>query len=379
MNILIAADLVPTRSNEKKFEDNNLESLLGEKLLRIWNEANFRIFNLEAPITNISTPIAKLGPNIKIRENTLNGIIGLKPSLILLANNHIMDHGEQGYYKTKEILKRNSIKYIGMGDNLEEAADTHTIIKNDIKVGVYNLSENEFSGATTENPGANTLNVFKSFKHIKDLKEKSDLVIVVFHGGKEHYQYPSPFLQQLCRAFVDNGADLVICQHSHVIGCEEVYNNKTIVYGQGNFIFDYSENLLWQESLIINVNIKNSSSYSLSYYPIVKKGNTVKLAEEHKSQKILSEFQKRSHQIKSNDFVANNYKKFVEANRVHYLYTIFGFGKWISRLDNRILNGFLLKKTLKSSKLLPVLNYLQCESHFESVLSILNEEVRKNG
>ena len=62
----------------------------------------------------------------------------------------------------------------------------------------------------------------------------------IINGGKEHYRYPSPDLQKICRKFIDKGADLVVCQHSHCIGCEEKYNHGTIVYGQWNFLFDRS-------------------------------------------------------------------------------------------------------------------------------------------
>ena len=67
---------------------------------------------------------------------------------------------------------------------------------------------------------------------------KCDYTIVLYHGGKEYYRYPSPNLQRVCRYMIEKGTDLVICQHSHCIGCEENYLSGKIVYGQGNFIFD---------------------------------------------------------------------------------------------------------------------------------------------
>lgn len=68
-----------------------------------------------------------------------------------------------------------------------------------------------------------------------------DYTIVLYHGGKEHYRFPSPNLQKYCRKFIEKGANIVICQHSHCIGCEENYKNGKIIYGQGNFLFDDSD------------------------------------------------------------------------------------------------------------------------------------------
>lgn len=65
------------------------------------------------------------------------------------------------------------------------------------------------------------------------------------------------------------GADIIICQHSHCIGCFENYENSTIIYGQGNFIFDDSQSEYWKTSLLINIEIKDE--FKIQYIPIVKK------------------------------------------------------------------------------------------------------------
>ena len=78
----------------------------------------------------------------------------------------------------------------------------------------------------------------ESLDHIQNLKDQCDYVIVLYHGGKEHYRYPSPYLQRVARKMVEKGADLVVCQHSHCIGCYEKYKDSMIIYDQGNFIFE---------------------------------------------------------------------------------------------------------------------------------------------
>ena len=65
------------------------------------------------------------------------------------------------------------------------------------------------------------------------------------------------------------GCRFISVSHSHCIGYEE-YRNSTIVYGQGNFIFDKSNIEFWQTSLIIKFVIDNNNVY-VDYIPITKR------------------------------------------------------------------------------------------------------------
>ncbi|NOH16234.1 CapA family protein [Clostridium cochlearium] len=112
MKLIIAGDLVPTKSNIDLFNKADISSLLGDELLSLWNSADMRIFNLEVPLTDKENPIAKCGPNLIAPTSTVNGIKALNPSLLTLANNHILDQGEQGLKSTEDIiLNKNNIKY----------------------------------------------------------------------------------------------------------------------------------------------------------------------------------------------------------------------------------------------------------------------------
>lgn len=269
MQLLVAGDLVPTQSNIDLFNKDDTKSLLGEELYSLWDSVDIRIFNLEVPLTDKEEPILKCGPNLIAPTSTINGIKALNPSLIALANNHILDQGEQGLNSTRDILNRNNIPFVGVGDDLSQANKPYIIQQGGLKIGVYNCAEHEFTIATETTSGANPFDPLESLDHIHNLKDKCDYVIVLYHGGKEHYRYPSPYLQKVCRKIAEKGADLVICQHSHCIGCYEQYKNSKIIYGQGNFIFDLSDSKYWQTSLLIKIEIKNG--FNIEYVPIVKK------------------------------------------------------------------------------------------------------------
>lgn len=59
MNLLIAGDIVTNSSNEKLFENKELDKVLGIDLLNLWNSSDYKVFNLEAPITDYNIPINK--------------------------------------------------------------------------------------------------------------------------------------------------------------------------------------------------------------------------------------------------------------------------------------------------------------------------------
>ena len=236
-----------------------------------------------------------------------------------------------------------------------------------MKIGIYACAEHEFTIATANTPGANPFDPLESLDHIVTLKAECDYVIVLYHGGKEHYRYPSPYLQKVCRKMAQKGADLVVCQHSHCIGCYETYNDSTLVYGQGNFLFDDSDSEFWQTSLLIRLSI--SDKLHIDYIPIVKAMSSVRLADDKTAEDILAAFHQRSCEILKSGFVEQQYQQFAADNYLSYVSQFAAFGKWLSRIDRRLLNGMLAKRKYNKRQSLAIQNYIECEAHRELVLA----------
>ena len=365
MSIFIGADIVPTESNKTFFDSRNMQDVVGIELLNLLSDSDYRIFNLECPLVNIDTPIQKCGPNLRAEISTVKGLKSIGVDLLTLANNHIMDHDNAGLESTISVLEKENISYLGAGKNLEVAVKPFVFSFNNKKIGVYACAEHEFSIAEENKCGANPFDSLESFDHVVNLKKDCDYVIVLYHGGKEHYRYPSPMLQRICRKFVEKGADLVVCQHSHCIGCEEKYHGGTIVYGQGNFIFNTCDESTEQTSLLIEID----DYFNVKYIPLEKYGCGVRLAKDDIAKDILSKFYQRSEQIKSTRFVEDEYSKFAKNMLNGYLLTCSGYRhKFILRLLNKLcghkLNVFLVKR-FRKKELLAIRNYIECEAHRE--------------
>lgn len=363
--IIIGGDLVATPSNQALFCDGNAEELVGEDILAVLNKAGYRIFNLEVPLTDEKRPISKNGQNLIAPYKTVNGYKALRADLLTLANNHILDQDVQGLHSTRKALDEAGIAYLGAGDTPAEASAPYTFEWQGKEIGVYACAEHEFTLVSDDRPGANPYDPLESFDHVQKLKAECDFVIVLYHGGKEHYRYPSPNLQKICRKFIEKGADLVICQHSHCIGCEEKYQGSTIVYGQGNFLFDSQDNEFWQTSLLVSIN----DSFEIEYIPLKKAGKTVRAAKGTDKEEILSSFRERSAEILNPEAITEHYKEVAALYIEGYLKLCFGDKCFVFQVFNKLARMIFGKSIIdmhyNGSKILAIRNIIECEAHNE--------------
>lgn len=375
LTLIIGGDLAPTLSNYSVFEKGNIESIIDGKILDLISKADFRIFNLEVPLTDIKNPIRKDGPNLIAPASTIKGIKLIGPDVLTLANNHILDQDEQGLFQTIELLNNNGIKYVGAGKNLNEAAIPLILERSGLKIGIYACAENEFTIAGEKSAGANPFDPLESTDHIAALKAQCNFVIVLHHGGKEHYRYPTPGLRKVCRKMADKGADLVVCQHSHCIGASEKYKDSTIVYGQGNFLFDRNDNEFWKTGLLLKVLLEEK--LSVEYIPFCKKGNGVQMVERDSEDSILGPFRLRSEQILKPGFVESEFARYCDENGQYYMAVFSGFGK-IARNIDKLFKGFFTRQLYSRKKASLIQNHVECESQRETVIEYLNNKRMRN-
>lgn len=381
MRIIIGGDLVPTPSNQALFSEGRVRDLIGEGLESLFQSADYVCCNLEVPLTNTENPIHKSGPNLKAATSSAQGIRALGCNILTLANNHIMDQGSQGLNSTIKALDSAEVFHLGAGINLEAASEPILLEKDGVTVGIYACAEHEFSIATSTDSGANPFDPLESLDHIERLKHLCDYLIVIYHGGKEYYRYPTPWLQRVCRKMVEKGANLVITQHSHCVGCKEILESSTIVYGQGNFLFDLVENEYWNSGLLVQVDIDSEKS-SVKFLPIVKNGCGVKLATSDEHELIITPFIERSNEILENGRVTALYLEYASKQLHGLLRDISGrvtkgvlvraLGKITSGLSTRLI----LKAMYSETERLRLINLFECEAWRELVIAGLKEELK---
>lgn len=148
-----------------------------------------------------------------------------------LANNHSMDYLNKGFQDTVDVLDRAKIINFGY-------AKTAIVEKKGVSIGFIGVNT---LGKIEE--GVNLISLeFDLANKIQLLNDKTSLIIVSFHWGKENSSTVTSEQQELGRFAIDRGADLVLGHHPHVLQSCEVYQGKNIVYSLGNFVFGGNSN-----------------------------------------------------------------------------------------------------------------------------------------
>ncbi len=137
---------------------------------------------------------------------------------VSLVNNHTHDYGNGGYRDTVK-----AVEAAGLAYGTESEAVYYE--KDGFRIAVL------CAGLWSES-GAGAI-----VRRLQAEEGNSDFQIVFFHGGAEGVHMPERWKMRAARRLADNGADLVVGAHPHVLQPMEVYNGVDIVYSLGNFCF----------------------------------------------------------------------------------------------------------------------------------------------
>ncbi|WP_229106308.1 CapA family protein [Paenibacillus sp. 1001270B_150601_E10] len=229
------------------------------------------ISNVETPITSRGTPAQDKTFVYKSSPKMAKALKDAGMDIVNLANNHILDQGQQGLIDTFEHLSKANVSYVGAGRNEEQAYKPVIVTRNGIRIAVLGFSRviPEVSWYAGKNkPGvAATYDSTKAVKAIKQAAKQSDLVIVIAHWGVERQDKPIPYQRELARAYIDAGADLIIGGHPHVLQGFEQYKNKWIVYSLGNFIFTRATEPKTWETMMLQAECTATGACELQMKP----------------------------------------------------------------------------------------------------------------
>lgn len=222
----------PSTSLNAYYDSNGPEYFL-QNVKSIFDADDLTIVNMEGTLTEETARQDKTyafkGPAEYAQILTSGGVEAAN-----LANNHSHDYGDKSYTDTIETIEAAGI--VSFGYDRTAVMDV-----NGIKVGLvgtYELAD----GMGCED---------EMIANIKAVEEQgAQIVIVSFHWGLERENYPTENQVNLAHSAIDNGADLVLGHHPHVLEGIEVYNGKNIVYSLGNFCFGGNSNPSDKDTMI---------------------------------------------------------------------------------------------------------------------------------
>lgn len=196
------------------------------------------VINLEYPISKTGIPsIGKV--NLRQDKSYLLETFGSRIVGVNLANNHIMDFGVEALNNTLSTLEELNLPYFGAGSEEDNFHNPLIIIRSKIKYALFGYCCSSTNAILSDEKsiGACPLHKTNVINDIKEYKAKGHFVVLNIHWGQEEIHIPKPEDVNMAREFIDNGADLIVGHHAHVIQSFEEYNSKHIFYGLGNFIF----------------------------------------------------------------------------------------------------------------------------------------------
>ena len=162
----------------------------------------------------------------------------------------------------------------------------------------------------------------------------------------------------------EKGADLVVCQHSHIIGCEEDHEGSKIIYGQGNFLLDDLNNENWQSGLMIRVLIEEGKP-AIEVIPIRTEKHRAVL--DQNPEMVKKGYAERSKMILDHNTVENLFTELCGDKLSDYLLKLSGKSTLVQRIMGRLglVRGY--KSRYSEEACNRILDYLYCDTHKEAV------------
>ena len=221
---------------------NNDFSYYFKNVYNIFSRDDVTIANLETTFTDSNDKEEKqfnfkAGPEYA-KSLTLGSIEGVN-----LSNNHIYDYKQKGFNDTKLALAKDKINYFGEGSKW-----------------ITKIKEQPFGFLGYRGWSLDQSFLDKLKKDILELKKTNSVIVINFHWGNENQYYPIDAQKQLAHFAIDNGADIILGHHPHVIQGIEQYKSRIIAYSLGNFCFGGNSNPKDKTTFIFQSNFKYTNN-----------------------------------------------------------------------------------------------------------------------
>jgi poly-gamma-glutamate synthesis protein (capsule biosynthesis protein) len=210
-----------------------------------------RILNLETSITRSDDAWPGKEVRYRMHPGNIGCISAARIDCCCLANNHVLDWGNAGLLETLQSLDGAGIAHAGAGQSAAEAMAPAVIDvgrKGRVLVFAWGATDSGVYrawGATQDRPGVNLLadysgaSLHRVVSQVQQSKRPDDVAVVSIHWGSNWgYDVPAEH-SAFAHRLIDAGMDVVHGHSSHHVRPIEVYRDRLILYGCGDFLTDY--------------------------------------------------------------------------------------------------------------------------------------------
>lgn len=240
-----------------------------KEIINIFKKGDIRFGNLETVVSEKKGIIKEKAFNFKASPKKLELLSPLKFDILNIANNHTLDFGEDLKKDTKNYVLQQGIKVIGENKRLYD-------------VEILNIKDKKIAFIGIESYREKIPNDLIDL--VKELRKKVEYIVVSIHWGIELCLSPSKKQRRFAHKLIDNGVNIIVGHHPHVLQGVEKYNKGIIIYSLGNFQFEIEKEdiELTQYTNILELLI-DKDDVQVKEHPIfiLKNGNpTLKLEKE---------------------------------------------------------------------------------------------------
>ncbi|WP_317311019.1 CapA family protein [Clostridium thermobutyricum] len=229
--------------NAEVANSGNDYGTLMKNVKEIFEKDDYTIVNLETTFTESNEKLNKgegITFNFKGPKEFVNILKEGNIEGVTISNNHIYDYGQKGFTDTVNTLKEANVDFCGEG---------YKILKEIKGIKVAFLGYQGWM--ETEELKS------KIKADIEEMRDKGALLVIpYFHWGIERANKPYDVQVNLARFSIDNGADMVLGSHPHVMQSIENYKGKMIVYSLGNFSFGGNSNPVDKRTFMVQMKFK---------------------------------------------------------------------------------------------------------------------------
>jgi poly-gamma-glutamate synthesis protein (capsule biosynthesis protein) len=210
-----------------------------------------RIVNLETSVTASDDYWRGKGINYRMHPGNIDCLTAAGVHVCVLANNHVLDYGYPGLLETLDVLTRAGFQSAGAGRDLAQARAPAVVpLARGGRVTVFAFGA-ESSGiprpwaASRDKPGVDLLDDLSEataaaiLDRIRRVRQPRDIVVASIHWGGNWGYDVSGDQVRFAHSLIDGGVDVVHGHSSHHPRPIEVYRNRVVFYGCGDFINDY--------------------------------------------------------------------------------------------------------------------------------------------
>lgn len=249
-----------------------------EKVKPILESGDLTIGNLETTLSGKNYGYSGY-PRFNAPDTLATALKNTGFDIITTANNHSLDKNAVGLKNTIKTLQKNGLQTTGTNLTKERRNSPLILNKNDIKfaISAYTYGTNGLVEPADEPFLVNEIDKDLIIKDLKKAKaSKVDVIIACVHFGYQYKRYPSAKQKELVQFLFENGVDIVLGSHPHVVQEMETYtiNNekKFVIYSLGNFISNQRDryrdgSIILEMTLEKNLQEDITTLKDITYYP----------------------------------------------------------------------------------------------------------------